>query len=581
MSRRLSFSFLVALFFLFFTAAHSRASTPSLNTEGSRIKWSGRPNLQLAGNPSNRSGLSDSDVRSSVVRGLQRWQEASENRIMFDYWQGSQFDRNSDYNGLSNLYFASSATGDTGLSSGVLALTQVWYSTSNGEILETDIVINDNDFYFSTNPADTTGTGSGWPTGRVYLDNVVTHELGHAFGLSHASALQSTMLYIETPDQAHLSCDDQTAIRALYDPSRNSDTGRITGQITTSTGAALFGASVVAISERRGVAVATALTKKDGTYSIESLEPGKYRLMVEPFTASASVLTNYYASLNARVCNGAFFSRQFADQAVSVSAGGVSAQNFSVKCGSSGALVTQSSGSENMSASSPLLIAGGSGTFSKVDRSGYSRRSYYRLKGVSGTFEIHALSYSLYSPVAPTLRLLNSSGAVVLTQNLNDSYQSESGFQNFDAVLKGDQLQFGDYYLEVETNSVSSYQYPLYGNDLDTVSFFVLTGAFNQAEPPLSMIMPNHPKCRTSESFSNYESPSGGPARRDLAGASSEEEKSKLLGFCGTIQRGEPGSSAGGGASFSMIISWFLPWIFMLLSVKLLRPRRVGATLST
>ena len=229
------------------------------------------------------------------MRGLQRWQAASSGRVSFDYWQGTNpkiYVPNSDYNGLSSIYFASNATRDPHLSPNVLGLTQVWYDTSTGQILETDVVLNDKNFHFTTNPQDTSGYGSGGPSSNsrrgmnnVFIENVLTHELGHAFGLSHSGGLQSTMLFMESPEQAHLGCDEQVAIHALY-PSRDAGSrGGITGDVVSDDGKPVFGAHVLAISRRRGTVLATALTNSSGHYRMSALEPGDYYLMVEPYYA--------------------------------------------------------------------------------------------------------------------------------------------------------------------------------------------------------------------------------------------------------------------------------------------------------
>src|SRR5205085_9974288 len=129
--------------------------------------------------------------------------------------------------------------------------------TTTGRILETDIVLNDLNFRFSTDPRDTSGYGSGGPPGRrggmskVFIENVLTHELGHALGLSHSGGLQSTMLFMESPEQAHLGCDEAVAVHALYG-GYDSKRGSLTGSVTSISGNPVFGAHVLAISRRRG-----------------------------------------------------------------------------------------------------------------------------------------------------------------------------------------------------------------------------------------------------------------------------------------------------------------------------------------
>ena len=184
------------------------AFTPTLTPSGALVKWPGQPKFNLAGNSTNRSGMKSTDFYQAVVNGMERWAQASGGAVGFDYWQGTDrsiYTPASTYDGLSSIYFASNSTpastGDSHLNANVLGLTQVWYNTDNGQILEADIALNDRNFYFSNNPSDTSGYGSnktsfhnGLPS--VYIENVITHEIGHAFGLSHSGGLQSTMLFM-------------------------------------------------------------------------------------------------------------------------------------------------------------------------------------------------------------------------------------------------------------------------------------------------------------------------------------------------------------------------------------------------
>src|SRR3990167_4503245 len=120
------------------------AYTPTLTSEGNAVRWEGDRKINFAGIPTNSSGISDSSFYRAVVRGLQRWENASGGAVTFDYWQGGDpaaFEANSEYNGLSSIYFAS-ASGEA-MDDSVIGLTQVWYDTASGEIFETDISLND------------------------------------------------------------------------------------------------------------------------------------------------------------------------------------------------------------------------------------------------------------------------------------------------------------------------------------------------------------------------------------------------------------------------------------------------------
>ena len=90
--------------------AYIETVTPS----GKPVRWSGgKVHVNLAGNPVNRSDLSETDVFDAVVHGLERWQSASGGTVGFDYWQGTNpkiYEPNSAFNGLNSFYFASNAT---------------------------------------------------------------------------------------------------------------------------------------------------------------------------------------------------------------------------------------------------------------------------------------------------------------------------------------------------------------------------------------------------------------------------------------------------------------------------------------
>lgn len=569
----------------------ARAFTPTVTSKGVPVRWKGWIKLNLAGNPVNRSGLSEQDFFGAVVHSLERWQTASGGAITFDYWQGTDssiFIPNSEFNGLSSIYFASnesgavSGAGASRLTPNVLGLTQVWYDSDSGEIIETDMVLNDRDFHFTMNKTDTSGFGAGGPTSDrgqsdVYIENVLTHELGHVLGLSHAAGLQSTMLFMESPEQAHLSCDEQIAIHALYPTMDASERGSLSGKVVSEAGIPLFGAHVLAVSRRRGTVLATALTDRGGGFTIPALEPGTYFLLAEPFFAGPQPLPSFYSSMSQSSCpNQRQFIRTFLTeqtglglQPVVVSAGASStAPVITVQCdigAGEAAVVSRRTGSL---ATSPVIYDGATGAsgFGAVNRSVTSGITYYRLSSLSGHVEIHVLSYSLYSPVRPTIALLGASGAPVPSVQVFDrSYTGDSGYVNWDAYLIADQLPTGDYYLQVATFPMSASYYPAGGLALDPTAFVLVTGSVGEPEPPLAGSLADNARCRAEEKFTSYTSPPGNPPRRASASGSGGGAL-----FCGSLEvkRGGnpgPGPDAGAGA----VLGWFLPWVFMLVFLKI------------
>src|SRR3989304_6727753 len=68
-------------------------------------------------------------------------------------------------------------------------------------------------------------------------------------------------------------------------PSFASTTGAISGRVTTAAGQ---GASVVGVSAFSETVVIGAFTKPDGTFTIQGLPPGAYKLMVQPLMLGSS-----------------------------------------------------------------------------------------------------------------------------------------------------------------------------------------------------------------------------------------------------------------------------------------------------
>lgn len=575
-----------------FLATQSWAYTPTVTVSGVPVRWKGNFKLQFAGNPINQSGISDSEFYTAVVRGLQRWNSASNGAVGFDYWQGTDrvvYEPSSDFNGLSSIYFASNGKNAPALSPNVLGLTQVWYDTSNGQIMETDVVLNDKDFQFTVNEQDTSGYGSHHSSGfgsknRVFIENVITHELGHALGLSHSGGLQSTMLFMESPEQAHLGCDDQTAIHAIYPTSSDSaQRGQIEGVVQSESGAGVFGAHVLAISRDRGTVLATAMTKKDGHYQIAALEPGTYFLMLEPFFAGSGPLPAYYSDINTSVCSdGRSFGRSMLTdssgyrlQPLVVAPGqNVGAPTLVAHCSSaSGASINSiaslSSASTSGSSVVPKIYDGSRDTdgFGITDKLSADSTASYSLHLLSGNVEIHVLAYSLYSPVHPTLELVDSSGTTVNAEVFDRAYEGDSGFVNYDSYLKASGLAPGDYTVRVSSRSLDASLYPAGPVSLDSQPFIVITGSVNTPAPQLFRTLPNNVRCRATERFADYTSPPGPPPRHAMG---NQDQGGGGIGFCGTLAKDFKGPKDGGGSGpnsggpgSGAIAGWLIPWFAM------------------
>jgi hypothetical protein len=155
--------------------------------------------------------------------------------------------------------------------------TRVFYEQTTGAIIEADVVIN---------PATQFST-DGTP-GTYDLEATLTHEIGHVLGLEHSNEASAAMqprqgtngLYEQAAfGPRTLSEDDLAGVRALY--GARESFGVIAGTIKDAAGAPAAGAHVWAEDAATGRVVAGNETLANGSYRIEGLPAGQYRLVTE------------------------------------------------------------------------------------------------------------------------------------------------------------------------------------------------------------------------------------------------------------------------------------------------------------
>jgi hypothetical protein len=393
---------------------------------------------------------------------------------------------------------------------------------------------------------------------------VITHELGHSIGFSHAGGLQSTMLFMESPEEAHLGCDEQIGVHAMY-PSRDQGLrGSISGHINTPQGAPLFGAHVVAISRERGTVLSSGMTNSNGDYVIAALETGMYYIMVEPYYAGPAPLPAYFQNINPIVCPGnSVFGRTFLANgsiplAVQVPGGGnASVSPITVGCSAGGASVPNAVSEETI-----FNSAQDASGFGVIDQFKEPLTHSYKLEALSGDVEFRAMSYSLYSPAAFTMKLTDASENDVGLVSEDNSYTGDSGYVNYDGSMKATDLPMGDYTLHVSPRALSVTLYPAGSLSLDKDAFLLVTGSVNQAKPALSSVIPTNARCRMPEVFSAYQSPPGNPPH------ASTDQGDSGGGGCATIRDVNDDNRGGGGPGTGAIIGWLLPWIAMGLTAR-------------
>ena len=144
-----------------------------------------------------------------------------------------------------------------------IAMTTNWYDES-GRIIEADMEI------------DPLAVSGGYN-----LQQLVDHEMGHLLGLDHSAVLSSVMYpYIGNGTTVALDSDDRIAISTAYSKTKPLSGATLEGRVYGDDGG-IFAAQVVAENDE-GEPVATALSDKNGNFSLQGVPAGTYRIYAEP-----------------------------------------------------------------------------------------------------------------------------------------------------------------------------------------------------------------------------------------------------------------------------------------------------------
>lgn len=173
----------------------------------------------------------------------------------------------------------------------VLGGTSLMLDAETGVILEADVFFN---------ARFTWSTVDGGQPGRVDLQSVALHEIGHLLGLGHSAigeteiadggrrvvASGAVMFPIAfaagvTADRV-LQPDDIAGIGDVWPrSSAEGSAGSIEGRVTKN-GTGVFGAHVAAMHLETGAIIGNFTLDADGHFAIASLTPGAYVVRVEP-----------------------------------------------------------------------------------------------------------------------------------------------------------------------------------------------------------------------------------------------------------------------------------------------------------
>jgi hypothetical protein len=249
------------------------------------VKW---PTGPVRYSVSERSvpGVSAAEFGAAVARAAASWQAVPGTTLTFEF-QGFTTAAPTIVDGRSTLGFLDRPDLDR-----VLGATSLLLDATTGTLIEADIFFNTR-FQWSVAP-------SGEP-GRVDLESVVLHELGHFVGLGHSAigeteatasggrrvlgtgaAMFPIALTAGATAERQLQPDDVAGITDLYavDAERRT-TGSIRGRVVKN-GRGVFGAHVVAFNPATGTLVGGFTLTEAGDFVIAGLAAGPHILRAEP-----------------------------------------------------------------------------------------------------------------------------------------------------------------------------------------------------------------------------------------------------------------------------------------------------------
>jgi hypothetical protein len=493
---------------------------------GSPLFWP-NPNIALYLNPTNSSGLAQGQVSTMISGAFDAWTNAG-SAANYSMNSSTSNSTSSQQDNTSRVFFTSNSSSK--LDYGVIAVTQVYYYTGNGQIVESDMIFNDTYFQFTATPGDT-GISN-----RIYLQDVATHEAGHAYGLDHSTANRSSLVYRAFSGQFTLGEDDKAAIKTLYS---GGVSGAISGKVL-GTKSGMFGAHVLAINTDTGKVQSAILADESGNFRLNSLPAGNYVIETEPFYPSTATISNFYKNVDHRFCSGSKFKRTFygacgnagVASTVTVGSGDVNIGSISPSCSSMG----NPGGSPTSIATARSVSTNGGAYYATL---GSNSVHYYKISNFSGDLKVRAMTWSLFSAMDPTVEILSSSGnSVGASGAANVDNPLPGGKINYDSSAQVTGLSTNDYIIRVTSGSsfVSSYAFPAGNEYVDAQGFYLLLVSANGSQGTHSIT--DMSSCVSVNNVAQGATSSPAPKK---PGEDGQE------GACGTISMPQDGS---GGPPF-------------------------------
>ena len=231
-----------------------------------------------------------SDVVGAARRALSRWSSMTNINFVVNWSSATSVSPAAGGDGVSLITIADTFENEVFNADSTTGRTRVFFDPETGAIAEADVCINPHpkteegaDLQFSTD---------GSP-GTYDLEATFTHEIGHLLGLDHSSVLASTMqsrqafngtFGLPALTERTLSEDDRQRVRSLYGSKQR--LGRIEGRLIdnrlANTSSPLEAVNIWAESVATGRVIISDVTSEDGSYELDGLAPGQYRVVAAP-----------------------------------------------------------------------------------------------------------------------------------------------------------------------------------------------------------------------------------------------------------------------------------------------------------